>query len=105
MSGERRADLLAEIDTTLDGSGVYEGPWIDTGGVYDVRVCADTAAPLYLEESQDGSTKVPGIGALSSLRSEVGLTNRFFRVAVRGSSANAGQTFVCTVRALPIGQG
>lgn len=91
----KRADLLAEVDTTLDGSGDYTGEWLDSAGVDTIRVLhliAGTQA--IIQESSDQSsvlsTPVPsGYG-------EVPLTARYFRLAVDGGTANA--TFRATIR-------
>jgi hypothetical protein len=91
----QRADLLAEIDTTLDGSGDYTGDWIDSSEIYSVRVLySGVGTQALIQESANQtnvlSTSLPvGFG-------EVPITARYFRFAVDGGSANA--TLRATVR-------
>lgn len=93
----KRADLLAEIDTTLDGSGDYTGEWLDSAGVNLARVLyAAAGTQALVQESSDQtnvlSTPVPtGYG-------EVPLTARYFRLAVDGGTANAA--FRAMIRAV-----
>ncbi|HEY2086258.1 MAG TPA: hypothetical protein VGH54_09565 [Mycobacterium sp.] len=92
----QRVDLLSEVDTTLDGSGGYIGPWIDSAGVDKIRVtfrCA-SAGVLYVDHSSD-QTNVLYEGLEAVLGSSIGglseqpLGARYFRVRADGDTANA----------------
>ena len=101
----QRADLLSEVDTTLDGSGDYTGPWIDTAGVDKIRVVyrSTSAGVLYIDQSSDQSF-VLYEGLQAPLGSSVGglseliLGARYFRVRADGDMA--GVAFHCSVRAI-----
>lgn len=95
-----RADLLGEVDTTLDGSGNYTGPWIDTGGILKVRIAwqsnmAPTAGVVKVEESSDQANVIrvqfTGSGGDSGegQRVDVDLGARYFRFKISGGTANA----------------
>lgn len=95
----QRADLLSEVDTALDGSGNYTGPWIDTGGVEQVRVTwqanmSPSAGVVTVEESSDQSAIVcvPFVGSGGDSgegqRTDVPLGARYFRFKIAGATAS-----------------
>lgn len=81
----QRNDLITELDTNLDGSGDYTGPWIDSASVYRVRV-VNTGSGLRIEESNNQADTVSlhtvGISAegLPYAAEEIPITARYFRV-------------------------
>ena len=94
-----RSDLLVEADTILDGSGHYEGDWLDSGGVTRVAVIAVSSGSgpdLRLDQGADGSTAdwSPSFPASG----ELPVVGRYFRLRVAGGTPNA--TFVATLRRL-----
>jgi type 1 fimbria pilin len=89
----QRADLLAELDITLDGSGDYTGPWLDSAGVLLLRV-VNTGSGVRIEESNDqtnlvqiNTIEIAGEG-LPYGQEEIPITARYFRVRGYGE-ANA----------------
>lgn len=89
----QRTDLIAEIDTTLDGSGDYTGSWLDSGGIFLIRV-VNTGSGVRIEESnnqtdvvQVNTSEVAAEG-LPWAQEEMSLTARYFRVRGYGD-ANA----------------
>lgn len=94
----QRADLLAEISTTLDGSGNFAGTWIDSGGVKNVRVIhSSVGVTPQIDESSDQSV-ILGNTTVSGGYAEAPLTARYFRLTVSGGTANA--TFRAVLRAV-----
>jgi hypothetical protein len=93
-----RSDLVAEIDTTLSGSGTLTGAWIDSGDVQSVHmVYGFTGSPspvVSLDQSIDGTT-VFSSDPWSFDSSRV-IAARFFRLSVAGGGA--GATFRASVR-------
>lgn len=81
----QRTDLVAEIDTTLDGSGDYTGPWIDSAGIFRLRV-ANTGSGVRIEESNDQTNTVQvntvevSSEGLPYAQEEISITARYFRV-------------------------
>lgn len=92
----RRVDLLVEADTTLDGSGTYASDWIDTSGVYTVRVVSNLPGETYVVQSADqtnalASTLANGV--------DVPITARYLRVEV-GAPSQANADYRVTIRSV-----
>lgn len=80
-----RFDLVAELDTTLDGSGDYTGPWIDSSNIYKIRI-VNVGSGMRIEESnnqtdivQVNTVGIPDEG-LPYNAEEVLITSRYFRI-------------------------
>jgi len=90
----QRADLIAEIDTTLDGSGDYTGSWLDSAGIFKVRV-VNTGSGVKIEESNNQSdivqvnTVAIASEGLPYAQEEIALTARYFRVRGYGDASAA----------------
>lgn len=92
ISMAQRTDLVAEIETTLDGSGDYTGPWIDSAGIFKVRV-VNVGSGIRIEQSNDQTNAVQistvDVGVEGPYRhEEIAITARYFRVRGYGD-ANA----------------
>jgi type 1 fimbria pilin len=100
-----RADLLLEVDTTLDGSGEYIGDWIDTGGVLTALVTfqSNSSTGIFeVQQSMDQSFVFfdgngPNLGGGGSSQ-EYPLRARYFRIKASGGTASA--TLRACVRAI-----
>lgn len=85
----QRVDLLIEVDTTLDGSGDYTSPWVETAYVDTVRVGAVGGENFrYVEQSIDGTNVFFQTGIGGGL-TEVPLVARYVRLAVDGGTPSA----------------
>lgn len=86
----RRIDLIAEIDTTLDGSGDYTGEWIDSCGIRTIRV-ANVGSGVRIEESNNQTdivqvnTSDVAPEGLPYNKEEITITARWLRVRGYGS--------------------
>jgi hypothetical protein len=85
ISMAQRTDLVAEIDTTLDGTGDYTGPWIDSAGIFLIRI-VNVGSGIRIEESNDqtntvqiNTVEIAGEG-LPYAQEEIAITARYFRV-------------------------
>jgi len=87
-----RSDLPVEVDTTLDGSGVYVGAWIDSAGIFRVR-CVVQGAIAGVDESSDQTNVLRSVTLADG--DEVALTTRYFRLVGSGS---ASATFRAALR-------
>lgn len=93
MSLSARIDLPLEVDTTLDASGKYASPWIDSTGTRSLRAIYVGPATVEIEYSLDGSTVLtpdswnPGVEKSVSARywraTASGTPNGVFRMSVR----------------------
>lgn len=95
-----RADLVFEDLVALDGSGGFTAPWIDSGGVYRLRVAVfflnNVAGTVGVQESAyDGTSGAAGSTprlvreqpvTVSSFTgyAELDITCRWFNVIIRG---------------------
>ena len=98
----QRSDILFEIDTTLDGSGNYTGPWIESSGIHTVI--------LTFTEGLGGGSGYPkfhlSADATNVIRSiesvgpggEYKIPTRYFRF--QESAGNANATFRLSIKAL-----
>lgn len=88
----QRTDLPVEVSVTLDASGNYQSPWVDSGEVHSVRFVysfSGTPAPtVEIEQSMDGTT-VTASGASSSSDGQQFIAARYFRISAYGGGANA----------------
>ena len=111
-----RPDILIEGYVNLDGSGNYNSPWFDSGGLTHVRLAANYASlntslssftlteAAFIATDDDGSrvtvrNQTISVGG-SFAYADLDLTGRYFRLAVSGSGDNASAAFFLTMRGL-----
>jgi|SRR5882757_150189 len=92
-----RRDLLLEVDTTLDGSGNYNSPWIDSAGTDRiVAVWTDGISGVKINFSLDTEEFLYTIDA--ARLTEYVVPARYFNLRVIAGGNNAA--FRASVRAL-----
>lgn len=89
----QRPDILFEVDTTLDGSGNYIGPWIEAAEVHTVVAILSEGlggASGYpkLHLSSDSTNVIRSIENFGSL-TEYKIPARYFRFQTSAGNANA----------------
>lgn len=93
----RRGDLLVEVNSTLDGSGDYTGDWIDSSGIFTIRVLATTAG-VNPGIQQTADQVYIFSDTLGAGYQEYPITARYFRLYMDGGTPNAA--FRAIVRAV-----
>lgn len=81
-----RSDLIVEVDTTLDGGGLYVGDWIDSGGIQRLRGVVQGGS-LSIDESSDQSVVLRTVALADG--DEMSVTARYFRMVGTGSPSAA----------------
>ena len=89
----QRSDILLEVDTTLDGSGNYTGPWIEAAEIHTVvavwtdGIGGSSGYPKF-NLSADSSNVIRSLESISPF-TEYKIPARYFRFQVSGGTANA----------------
>jgi hypothetical protein len=98
----QRSDLLFEVDTTLDGSGNYTSPWIESAEVHSVvavwtdGVGGSSGYPKF-NLSADATNVIRSVESLGVF-GEYKIPARYFRFQISGGTANA--TLRVSIKAL-----
>lgn len=95
---DRTGNLLAEVNTTLDGNGDYTGTWLDVDGVLKVRVLYNSADAAGLQQSND-KTNVISTATVAS-NGDVALTARYCRFVLDAPIGQANAAFYLAMRAV-----
>lgn len=84
-----RSDTPIEVNTTLDSSGNYTGPWIDTAGYKQLLLAHIVGTTVQAELSQDGANALVNSAGAVTNGSVLSFSTPYFRLKVVSGTANA----------------